>query len=114
MDTEGSIDKIEVDQDMDKIIEMTLLKVTQEHIKILKDRIVEKSTGLTRNRDRNRCRERSLSRNPNYGRNYRSLSNGRSRSGSGASTKSDRIRCYKCREYDHLEETVPHPGKKGN
>ena len=29
-------------------------------------------------------------------------SNSRSRSGSRASTNRDRIRCYKCREYDHF------------
>ena len=47
METEDSIDKIEVDQDMDKIIEVKILKLMQEHIKILKDRVVEESTGIT-------------------------------------------------------------------
>ena len=46
-ETEGSIDTTEVDQDMDKIIEVKILEVTQEHIKILKDRVVEESTGIT-------------------------------------------------------------------
>ena len=32
----------------------------------------------------------------------RSSSNSRSRSGSRASMNRDRIRCYKCREYDHF------------
>ena len=46
-ETEGSIDKIEVDQDIHKIIEVKILEVTQELIKILKDRVVEESTGTT-------------------------------------------------------------------
>ena len=47
LQTEGIIDKIEVDQDIDKIIEVKMLEVTLEHIKILKDRVVEESTGTT-------------------------------------------------------------------
>ena len=31
-----------------------------------------------------------------------SISNSRSRSGSRASTNRDRIRCFKCQEYDHF------------
>ena len=57
-------------------------------------------------RGRNRSRERSFSRN--YGNNRtRSTSNSRSRSGSRASTNRDRIRCYKCREYDHFVRDCP-------
>ena len=53
------------------------------------------------NRSRDRSRERTFSRN--YGNNRdRSSSNSRSRSGSRPSTNRDRIRCYNCREYDHL------------
>ena len=37
----------------------------------------------------------------------RSISNSRSRSGSRASTNSDRIRCYNCREYDHFIRYCP-------
>ena len=37
----------------------------------------------------------------------RSSSNSRSRSGSRASTNRDRIRCYKCREYDHFARDCP-------
>ena len=33
--------------------------------------------------------------------------NSRSRSGSRASTNRDRIRCYKCREYDHFTKDCP-------
>ena len=39
--------------------------------------------------------------------NIRSISNGKSRLGSRASTNRDRIRCYKCREYDHFTKDCP-------
>ena len=58
------------------------------------------------NRGRNRSRERTFKRNYSSGRD-RSLSNSRSRSGSRASTNRDRIRCYKCREYDHFMRDCP-------
>ena len=37
----------------------------------------------------------------------RSKSNSRSRSGSRTSMDRDRIRCYKCREYDHFTKDCP-------
>ena len=37
----------------------------------------------------------------------RSSSNGGSRSGSRASTNRDRIRCYRCRKYDHIVRDCP-------
>ena len=43
----------------------------------------------------------------NNRRNDRSISNSRSRSGSRASTNRNRIRCYKCREYDHFMKDCP-------
>ena len=46
LETEGSIDKIAVDQNMDKIIEVKILEVMQEYIKVLKDRVEEESTGI--------------------------------------------------------------------
>ena len=58
------------------------------------------------NRGRNRSRERSFSRDYDSNR-TRSTSNSRSRSGSGASTNRDRIRCYKCREYNHFMRDCP-------
>ena len=58
------------------------------------------------NRGRNRSRERTFTRNYSSGRD-RSSSNSRSRSGSRASTNRDRIRCYKCREYDHFVRDCP-------
>ena len=54
----------------------------------------------------NRSRERTFTRNHSSGRN-RSSSNSRSRSGSRASTNRDRIRCYRCREYDHFARDYP-------
>ena len=58
------------------------------------------------NRSRNGSRERTPSRN--YGSNRdRSSSNSRLRSGSQASTKRDRIRCYNCREYNHFVRYCP-------
>ena len=35
------------------------------------------------------------------------MSNCRSRSGSRASTDRDRVRCFKCREYDHFARECP-------
>ena len=58
------------------------------------------------NKDMNRSRERTFTRN--YGSNKdRSSSNSRSRSGSRANTNRDRIKCYKCREYDHFVRDCP-------
>ena len=46
VETEDSIDKIEVDQGMNKIIEKEILEVMKGHIKILKDKTVEESTEI--------------------------------------------------------------------
>ena len=46
VETGDSIDKIEVDQGMNKIIGEEILEVMQECIKILKDKIVEESTEI--------------------------------------------------------------------
>ena len=62
----------------------------------------------SRQRGRSRSGERSFSRNNNSNRrNDRSICNSRSRSGSRVSTKRDRMRCYKCREYDHFTKDCP-------
>ena len=60
-----------------------------------------------RERGRSRSRERSFSGNINNRRNDRSIRNSRSRPGSRTSTNRDRIRCYKCREYDHFTKDCP-------
>ena len=57
-------------------------------------------------RSRNRSRERSFLSSYNNNRN-RSTSNSRSRSGSRPSMNRDRIKCYKCREYDHFVKDCP-------
>ena len=54
----------------------------------------EVEVGLEKDIDNNRRRDRSSS-------------NSRSRSGSRASTNRDKIRCYKCREYDHFAKDGP-------
>ena len=46
VETGDSIDMIEADQGMHKIIEGDILEVMQEHIKILKGKIVEDSTAI--------------------------------------------------------------------
>ena len=44
----------------------------------------------------------------------RSSSNSRSRSGSRASTNRDRIRCYTCREYEHVVRDCPNYREERN
>ena len=58
------------------------------------------------NRDRNRSRERTFMTTYSSNRDRRS-SNSRLRSGSRANTNRDRIRCYKCREYNHFARDCP-------
>ena len=60
--------------------------------------------GYRRNyRNHNYERGKSRSRDRQYSNNRRNdRSNSRSRSGLRASANRDRIRCYKCREYDHF------------
>ena len=60
--------------------------------------------------DRNRSR--SLDRQDRGRRNNRSVSNGRSRSGSRVSTNRERIICFECREYDHFARVCP--TRRGN
>ena len=55
--------------------------------------------------DRNRSR--SLDRQDRSRRRDRSVTNGRSRSGSRTSTNRDRIRCFECREYNHFARECP-------
>ena len=83
------VDKLEVDQGMNKIIEVEILGITWECTKILEETIVEKNTeviiGMKIIAERGRSRERLFSRNINNRRNDRSLNNSRLMSGSRAS-----------------------------
>ena len=104
-----SVDKMEVDQGMNKIIGEEILEITWEHTEVLEDRIVEENIEVIIGMKimKSRSRERSFSRNINNRRNDRSINNGRSRSGSRVSINRDRVKCYKCREYDHFVKDCP-------
>ena len=65
-----------------------------------------RNEGYDISRNGNRSTERSFSRKFSGDKN-RSTSNSRSRLGSRASMIRDRIRCYKCREYDHFTKDCP-------
>ena len=108
-----STEKTVVDQGMNKIIEEEILEVMQEninferknskgHTEIIEERNiiaeVEIGTGL----EKDHFLETLV-----MIKNNRSTSISRSRAGSKASTNRDRIRYYKCREYDHLAKDCP-------
>ena len=106
------MDKIaELGQGMNKAIGMTLgeeiLEAMWECIKIriLEDRIIEvdieEIIGMKIMKEVGVGLEKA-SYSGNIRRNDRNSSSSRSRSGSRVSTNRDRIRCYKCREYDHF------------
>ena len=66
-----------------------------------------RNENYNRERGRSRSRERSFFRNSSNRRNDRNISNSRSSSGSRVSKNRDRIRCFKCREYDHFGKDCP-------
>ena len=96
------------DHIMSIIIEMTLEETMLEKCKITKvkstavdiEGIIEVNFG----RGRSRCRDRQYS--GYFSRSDRSSSS-RSRSGLRPSTNRDRIRWFKCREYDHFTKDRP-------
>ena len=93
-DSGDRIDKIKVDQGMNKIIE-EILEAMQGHIKILRQnsrgeyRNKYRDEGYIRSRDSNRPTERSFSRNFSKSKNKKSTSNSRSRSESRTSTETE-------------------------
>ena len=69
--------------------------------------------------DRSRSRERSLSlreydNNNSQNGSSRFRSRSRSRSSSRITTNRDRIRCYRCREYDHFANECPNAVTRGS
>ena len=101
VEIEDNLGKAEVDPDLRKVIgEIIIGKIQQ----IMEDKTAEESIEaiiieVELYRGRNRSRERSFSRTYDSNRTS-STNNSRSRSGSRASM--DRIRCYRCREYNHF------------
>ena len=60
-----------------------------------------------RNQNYDRNRSKTLERQDRSRRNDRNVINSRLRSGSRASSNKDRIRCFKCREYNHFAWECP-------
>ena len=108
---EFSTDKItEVGQGMIKVTGMTLggnfrgntRMYLNQNFRRQNNRCGYRGNYRNENYERGRSRSTERSYSGNIRRNDRSSSNSRSRSGSRVSTNRDRIRCYKCREYDHF------------
>ena len=92
---------IEVGQGMILVIEV-VTGIIKEVIQGMEGIISNNRRGSYRNQNYDRNRSRSYERQNRDGRDSRSASNSRLRSGSGASTNRDRIRCFKCRKYNHF------------
>ena len=92
---------------LDKAIKIVVLKETLEN---MEDKLIEETiemNGIMTIIEAEIGPEKEhLQRNYSRGRD-RSSGNSRSRSGSTANTNRDRIRCYKCREYDHFARDCP-------
>ena len=105
---EYSVDKItETGQGMNRIIGMTRGRNFRGNVRMNQNNRRQIYRGGYRGNYRNEIYERGRSRSKErqYQSNFRRndiSSSSRSRSGSRVSTNRDRIRCYKCREYDHF------------
>ena len=87
---------------------LIITEITLDETILEKHKIREVNTkGIIQNN--NFGRGRSKSRDRQYSDNIRwnDKSSSRSRSGSRTSTNSDRIICYKCREYDYFAKDCP-------
>ena len=85
---------------------MTIQRQTSVWTKFLEGKFLRRKTKFVNNRfDRSRSRQRTGQLSRNFSRN--DTSNSRSRSGSRASTNRDRIRCLRCKEYDHFAKDYP-------
>ena len=99
---------------MIKIKEVILEEKILERHKIKKVRILEEDRGSFRNNNFERGRSRSRDRqySGTFRRNDRNSS--RSRSFSRVSTNRDRIRCFKCREYNDFVKDCPNISETEN
>ena len=98
---EDHIISINIEMTIEDII-LGIHKITE--VKILEVDIEKNYRNDNFGRGRSRSRDRQYL--GNFRRNDRSISS-RSRSGSRVSTNRDRIRCYKCRVYDHFAKYCP-------
>ena len=88
---------------------MTGVAILEKTLKGMVDRIIGETIemkDIMTTINRNRSRERTLTSNYISNRD-RSSSNSRSKLGSRANTNRDRIRCYRCRQYDHFTRDCP-------
>ena len=103
IEVELSMDKIiEEGHSMIKIIEVILRKEIFNYRGQNLEVDIEVALGMIVLEEVNRSRERQYS--GSFRRNDRNSS--RLRSGSRASTNRDRIRCFKCREYNHFSQRL--------
>ena len=114
VETGDSIDKTEVDLGMHKIIGEEILEVMWECIKTLKEKTGEENTEIII--ETKVMAEVEIGTGIEKGHFPETLaaietigvqSTVGPRSGSRASMKRDRIRCYKCTEYDHFAKDCP-------
>ena len=106
-DDQGMDKTIEVGQDIVLITEV-VMGIIQEVIKGMGNQTINNNRrGNIWNQNYNRNRSRSYERQNRDRRDGRSISNSRSRSHSRATTNIDRVRCFKCREYNHFVRDCP-------